>query len=408
MPKKNIPLLFIVSGGILQIPAVFQAKELGLLVAVSDRNPDAPAMKYADIPVMMNTWDVKGHIRETQKLAKKYNLVGIYTQGADVEVTVAKMAKALGLPGTDPQAAMNCKNKALMRKVFEQKKINQIPFAEVKNIEEVKIAVKKIGFPVIFKNIDNSASRGTSVVNKESQIEEAFKSAKEASKTKSALIEKFLTGPEQSVDMIVYKGKYYPAGICDRQFSTPPYRVEIGHVNLTSVPRKTQQKIYQLAEKSGRALGIDFGVAKADLILTAKGPFILEMTNRLSGGFDSQYTKPYATGMNLIRPTIKMAIGAKPDWDDLRIKWNRISACLAIFPKRGIIKDIHGVDGALRIPGVTNVIITARIGDKIDKVENSADRIGFVITIAKTRREAIKSAKTALNKIKILYEKIQR
>lgn len=401
MRKTDLPLLFIVSGGVLQIPAVFQAKELGLLTAVSDRDPNAPAMKYADIPVILDTWNVNGHIKKAKELSKKYKLVGIYTQGADVEVTVAKTAAALKLPGTNPKAALRCKNKALMRKVLMKTKLNIVPFAEVKKAKETFNAVKKIGFPVIFKNVDNSASRGTTVVSKENQIKKALQKAKQASKTNTALIEKFMVGSEHSVDMLVFNGKYYPAGICDRPFSRAPLRIELGHIVPTKLSKKKQDAIYKLTEKSSRALGIDFGVAKADILMTKQGPVILEMTNRLSGGFDAQYTKPYATGMNLIRATIKMAIGTGVDSFDIKTKYNYVSACFALFPKPGQIKKIQGIEDALQIPHITNVIMTRRVGQRIDSYENSADRAGFVIAVAKSRNLAINSVKNAIKKIKI-------
>lgn len=402
--RSGLPTILIVSGGLLQIPAIIQAKELGMITAVSDLNPNAPAMKYADIRLNLDTWDIQGHIREAKKLAQTHNLVGVYTQGADVEATVAETAKALNLPGTSTEAAWNCKNKARMRKVFVQKGMNKVDFEEVDNEKDGLIAAKRIGFPIIVKNLDNSASRGTTVVYKESELGEAIEKAKAASKTKTALIEKFLTGTEHSVDMIVFNGRYYPAGICDRPFSPPPFRIELGHINPTNLTREQQSKIYKLTEESGLALGIDFGVAKADIIYTEKGPIILEMTNRLSGGFDSQYTKPAATGLNLIRPTMKMALGGKPDFNDLKVKLHRHSACLALFPKPGKIISIKGTEEALKMPEILNVILNAKVGDQVKDAQASADRIGFVIGVGDTRAKAINSVNKAIKKISIETE----
>ncbi len=53
-----------------------------------------------------------------------------------------------------------------------------------------------------------------------------------------------------------------------------------------------------------RALGITIGCAKGDIKITPKGAMMGELAARLSGGFMSAYTYPYATGVNLIRASI--------------------------------------------------------------------------------------------------------
>src|SRR5581483_10374810 len=107
-------------------------------------------------------------------------------------------------------------------------------------------------------------------------------------------------------------------------FSYLPYLIETGHTNPTRVPAAVQEEIYRRTAWAAEIVGIDFGVAKCDFKLTEQyGPTILEMTNRLSGGFDCQYTKPLATGLDLIKATIDLAIGEELDEADLIPAWQR-------------------------------------------------------------------------------------
>ena len=99
--------VLIVCGGLLQVPAVYIARELGLKVIVTDGSANAPAMKLADEPVILDIYDVQGHRELVKSLAQRYNLRGVFTEGADVEVTVAAAGEVAGLPGIRVEAARN-------------------------------------------------------------------------------------------------------------------------------------------------------------------------------------------------------------------------------------------------------------------------------------------------------------
>ena len=51
---------------------------------------------------------------------ERYHLRGVFTEGADVEVTVAAAAAVANLPGIPIEAALNTKNKQRMRQCFDR------------------------------------------------------------------------------------------------------------------------------------------------------------------------------------------------------------------------------------------------------------------------------------------------
>ena len=55
-------------------------------------------------------------------------------------------------------------------------------------------------------------------------------------------------------------------------------------------------------------------ILKADLMLTTKGPMILELTPRLSGGWDSARSTP-ERGADFIGGALRLALGEKLDRD---------------------------------------------------------------------------------------------
>ena len=132
-----------------------------------------------------------------------------------------------------------------------------------------------------------------------------------------------MTGPEVSIDTLVFGGEAHLVTIADRHIEFPPYFVETGHTLPSNLPESIQQEVFGVMEKGIKALGITLGASKGDIKITPDGPKIGEMTARMSGGFHCQYTDPLATGMNSIKAAVHLAIGEPVDMNDLTPKWRR-------------------------------------------------------------------------------------
>lgn len=386
--------ILIVCGGLLQVPAVPIAKELGLVVVMTDARLDAPAMRLADEPVVLDIFDVAGHIRLVDELKKRYTLRGVFTEGADVEVTVAAAAAHAGLPGIPVQVAMNTKNKVRMRACFDRAGIHNPPWAEVDNIVDGPKAAERIGFPLMVKAVDNCASRGTTRVSNPDALGLAIEIAKANSTTGTALLEGCYFGEEQSVEILFdEKGRCHHLNIVDRPFALDGnYAIELGHVNPTKLSQVEREELFALTERAAEATGVRFSVFKADTIWTKDGPRILEVTARLSGGFDCQYTTPLSSGRNFIRAAMRLALGLPLDPVDLEHKWNKYAAAWVAFPTPGKVTWIDGIEKAMKLPGVKEVFLRVGVGDMIQPYRDCAARPAFVIAVGSTYDEAIRNA----------------
>ncbi|MBU1199387.1 MAG: ATP-grasp domain-containing protein [Nanoarchaeota archaeon] len=381
--KKGI---LIVGAGVLQIAAVEKAKQLGYTVYITDLHADSPAVQHADYFFKLSTKDIEGHMALAKKLKKENKIEAVYTQGCDVEYTVAMAARAAKLPGINPEAALNCNDKSRTRKILNEKKVDFVKYATAKTEEEAMKAVNKIGFPCIIKPLDNSASRGLKVLNSESEVPDAFKNAlKTCFMRKEIIIEEFLKGEEYSVDTVIFRGKLFPAGISDRQFrSIEKYCVQVGSLTPSLLPAKNQADMYELMDRAAKALGVDNGAFKGDLILIKGKPKIIEVTARTSGGFDAQYRKPYSFGIDIIKATIDIAAGKELDPIDLVPKWVKWSKTTSVFPKPGRIVRIKGLKEIEKLKGVKNIFYTMKIGDFVKDYIDCASRINHIIIVADT------------------------
>ena len=133
MKNKKI---IIIGAGLLQVPAIQIAQDMGLYAIVFDYNKDAHGMKIADLPMVVSTRDVDGSVRAARDLSKQMEINGVITVGTDASTTVAAVANALGLPGNRFEDAYAASNKIRMRERFKKNNVPQPNFFPVWNYEE--------------------------------------------------------------------------------------------------------------------------------------------------------------------------------------------------------------------------------------------------------------------------------
>jgi biotin carboxylase len=392
--------IMIIGAGILQAPAIKIARESGLLTVVTDYNPNAYGMRLADFPIVMSTRDVDGTVRVAKEFARKRPIHGVITVGTDASLTVAAVQHALDLPGNRIDVAEATTNKIKMRSRLREKTIPEPEFHPCWTYNDVVQASGKLGFPFVIKPADNMGARGVMKVEKPEVIRFAYERAKNASPRGEIIAEGFMDGPELSIDALVWQGTIYITGVADRIIEFPPYFVETGHIMPTNQPEKQVREGVEVFERGIRALGIEIGAAKGDIKLTKNGAMVGEIASRLSGGFMSAYTYPYATGVNLIRAALNVALGEPPG--DLKALHQRVSVERAIIPGSGTVRDIQGVEEALAIEGVKNVFVTTSIGETVHIPTSNVEKCGNVIAVGRNREEALSRANLGVQTVKIL------
>ena len=336
---SSMEAIWLFAGGDMQEIAAKKIIERGYKLILTDMNPNCTCSKYANEFIELDTFNIKGNLKAAVNLKNKYKIRAVVTAGADCHETVANVGRALNLNSISPEISNICRFKNKTREILMTAGISQPKFKIVGSFEEAKSAVKKIGLPVALKATNNSGSRGFSVIRDIDDLTlEVFDRAVSAGTTGYALIEELLIPleqeiAEQSVETLWYNGKMYWLNWVDRLFrkdflffdgidpkffSNIPWGVELGHINPTVHNYTVKQKVSDLIYRAGLAIGMknEKGghILKADIILTQNGPYILELTPRLSGGWDSSASTPIRGG-DFIGGAISLALGEKLDLD---------------------------------------------------------------------------------------------
>ncbi len=406
--KQAQGYFWVIGGGLLQVPLIEEVKKLGLKAIVTDRNPSCVCREKADLFFTSDIFDIPGHLNIAKKLQSDgVHIAAVLAAGIDATETMAVLAAELRLPGVNPEIARITNNKDLYRQRLKELgyPVPKFQVIDQSNLEQLPDIAKEIGFPLIIKNTSSSGSRGTRIfyVPDFKAMHEAALNAISVSRSKKALIEEFWEGEEQSVETLFdIHGNFHPCFITDRLFEKKDgYAIEIGLRNPSILSEAIQKEMFDLACRVAKDLGIKTGAAKFDMILTENGPRIIEMTTRLTGGFDCQYLVPAATGQNVLCAAALTALGQQFPKELLEKTKNKVGLTGSIWPNPGRIVAIEGLEDAKKVPGLEHVFFRYKVGDTIESYVDCTKRVCFIIVTGETESDARRALIEVKERIKI-------
>jgi biotin carboxylase len=395
---------WVIGGGLMQVPIIEKLKLKGLHSLVTDANPKAVCASLSDLFFEIDIFDIESHITLADELTRQGIIIkGVLAAGIDAPITMSAIGEHLDLNVVPRSISEIVNNKALFREWMSKNEEETPLFREFFKTEynEFQKYKKVIGYPLIIKNVNSSASRGTKIFNKEDLSEEArvFMEAIEVSRSNSCLVESVWTGSEHTVETLWdYSGNVQNIFITDRIFDySSGFPLEIGLQNPTSLNFNQQKQCFEVANRIAKKLGITIGAAKFDIIFTENGPRVIEMTTRLSGGFDCQYLVPAATGQDVLGAAIDTNLGRSISEGQLEKKYQKFAVSGSVWPQPGVVQKIVGLEPAKAVSGVNHIFMRVKEGDLITDYSNCADRAVIIIASGVTLQAAQKALDTAKN-----------
>lgn len=398
--------LLIVSGGVEAADAAIRAKAMGLTVVVSDRDPEAPGFAHADSCLIADVYGPD----ETAAAAERYNrkirkIDGVICVAADAPLTAAAVCERLGIPGLSRQAATLACDKLAMKQQFARCGVPIPWFSEVATPQALqRIAVER-GRNLVIKPADSRGSRGVQRIARVQDLDKAFQLARSYSPTQRVMVEEYLEGPQVSTESVVVGGRCHTPGFSDRNYEYleryAPYFIENGGDLPSHLPADLQEKVKAVVAKAAAALGVTDGTVKGDIVVHDGEAYVIELAARLSGGFFCTREIPLNTGVDFVGAAIRVALGEAVPEADLTPKTQTPVIQRYAFPKAGRVVSIKGAEEARSIPGVADVIVTARLGDIIPPAGDKRPSAAMVLATGSTREIALKAANDALACLRI-------
>lgn len=393
----------VLAAGLLQIPVIKKAREMGVYVIAVDDDPNAPGMALADKAI------VPGGLMNEEKLvaiAKEEQIDGVIHPCSEVAMNVmGRINDELHLSGISKEMAIRATNKHLMREAFEKYGAPSPKSFLTKDEEDAwQIFCEQFTTNAILKPSRNSGSRGIAKVEKRISKEsftELYRRALDESRDHSVLIEQFIEGPEFSVEVIVWQGEPHVLAVTDKKTTEAPYFVELGHNQPSVFPEEIQQKLKDGAIAGIKALGLSNCAAHCELKVQGGEAYLMEIGARMGGDFISTELTHLSSGIDMVAATISVVLGMEPNLQPVEEKHG---VCIRYFtPKPGKLIKIEG-DEVLKDAHVYDAEIYHKAGDMIHEVKSSLDRSGHVIVIADTVKVAIARAEKMIEEVKIITE----
>jgi biotin carboxylase len=402
----NGKTLLIVSGGVEAADAAKRAKEMGLYVVVSDRDPEAPGFAFADSCIIA---DVYGPA-ETASAAERFNrkirkIDGVICVAADAPITTATVAAKLGLPGISVETAELACDKLSMKRRFKECDVSVPWFAEISTVHELqRIAIER-GNNLVIKPVDSRGSRGVQRIAQVADLAKAYELARSHSPTQRVMVEEYLDGPQVSTESVVVDGRCHTPGFSDRNYeyldTYAPFFIENGGDLPSHLPQDIQAKVKNLVAQAAAALGVTSGTVKGDIVVHNGEPYVIELAARLSGGFFCTREIPLNTGVDFIGCAIRVALGEPVSAEELEPKVSNAVIQRYAFPAPGRVVSVGGAEDAMNVSGIAEVVITAKPGDIIPPAGDKRPSAAMVLATGVSRDAALAAANDALARLQI-------
>lgn len=426
--------ILILGAGLMQKPAILSAKELGFTVCVIDANDKAVAIPYAHKFKKIDLKDKEGILEYAKELQLEQNggLAGVFTAGTDFSASVSYVCQKLSLPSHSFLAATNASVKTQMRQCFKN---HNVPSPEFFSVSKEQIQsesqinqllqtiTSKIEYPFVVKPVDNMGARGCRMVRSQNEFASAIKVATESSRTNTAIAEEYMEGPEYSIDALVYNGTFTITGFAERHIKYPPYFIEVGHTMPAILEEDKYNQLVSVFALGAKSLGLTTGAAKADIKWTKNGPMIGEIAGRLSGGYMSGWTYPYASDINLTKQGILIACGKEPEQlikNRISVKFQPSEKCKNAEKPYELFqipcKRTSAERAWMSIPGTVEYIeniqeftdkavfdtlprATVSLGSKVDFPRNNIEKCGNIISVSHNHQIAQQVSQDAVSNI---------
>lgn len=388
--------LMIMGAGIYQVPLIERAKAMGIHTIAVSIPGNYPGFSVADEICHINTVDYEAVL----KVAREKQIDGIVTAGTDVAViTIGKVCDEMGLSGLSFAAAKVAADKTLMKECYEAHGVRTARYRKIRFTDDPEEAVRDLRYPLIFKTVDSSGSRGITRVNSREEIPRAVEGVKATTRKDYYIVEEFIIGEEFGAQAFVYGGEV--------QFVLPhgdyvfvgDTGVPVGHFAPYELSEEILADVVDQTKRAVRAMGLDNCAINADFIMRDGKTYVLEIGGRSGATCLAELVSIYY-GFDYYEKIIQAALGERPEFPQDQAVPN--ASKLLMSDRDGVLRSI--ADRNPPQENIYEVMFDYRVGETVKKFHVGPHRIGHVITKGATLAEATETLKQALEHIEIWVE----
>ena len=317
----------------------------------------------------------------------KSGIDGIIAVADRPTLVAALTAQKLGLPFHSPNSVAACRDKHKMRAIFGQAGLLAPENFCVALESDPREIAGNTHFPCVLKPIALSAGRGVIRANNADEFVAAFERIRRILEqpeirqfheawNEAIQIEQYIEGREFALEGLMTHGELTVLAIFDKPDPLEgPFFEETIYVTPSRESAEIQSAIIGTTREAVRALELFHGPVHAEMRVNANGVYMLEIAARPIGGLCARALR-FAGGFTLEDVVVLHAIGNTPDF--LTLSPRALGVMMIPVPRAGVYESVTGIEDALRVPGVDDLIITAKTGQKLLPLPEGASYTGFI------------------------------
>ena len=383
---------------------VAAAEALGVELAIASES--RPPLRPDDRFVQIDCADPTASADAVVALASATPIDAIVAaDDAGVEVA-ARASTALGLPANRPAAAAATLDKAEARRLLAAAEVAQPEFALLRSSDDPAEMVRSFGGPVVIKPTMLTAGRGVLRVDHPDDASGTVRRIRTivtdagSDPDTPLLVERYIDGPEISVEGIVWDGDVEILAIFDKP--TPlvgPAFEETIFVTPSRHPASVLADVTRLTASAVHALGLTEGPIHAEIRIEAGRPQVLEIAGRTIGGLCGRALRFGLLGAPLETMVLRHALGMRKK--SMHRETVASGVLMIPIPHAGILRAVSGVDAVRGLVGVVSVDITAPLGTAVAPPPDGDRYLGFVFARADDPATVEATLRTAMEMVTV-------
>ncbi len=307
---------------------------------------------------------------------------------ADRPTLIAALtAKKLCLPFHPPVAVAACRDKHRMRELFEAAGLPAPRHFRVAWDADPRKIAADARFPCVLKPLGLSASRGVIRANDAAEFVAAFERIRRILEqpeiqqfheevNRAIQVEEYIEGREFALEGLMTRGELEVLAIFDKPDPLEgPFFEETIYVTPSREPDAVRRAMIETTRKAVRALGLWHGPIHAEMRVNADGVYMLEIAARPIGGLCARALR-FEGGLTLEELVVLHAIGDMPS--SIALSRAASGVMMIPVPGAGIYDSVAGISEASEIDGIEDIVITAKVGQKLVPLPEGASYVGFI------------------------------
>ena len=295
----------------------------------------------------------------------------------ELQVPMAEVRSACGIPGIDVETARNFRNKDRMKRILNEAGLPCARHLLVGGPDEAMSFIEQVGFPVVAKPPAGSGSRNTFRINNIDQARDWLRWSP-PEPDRPTLLEEFVVGDEHAFDCVFVDGKPRWWNI-SRYHPTPLEVMENPWIQWAVVlPRDISGPEYAAIRQAGPAaiatFGLGTGLVHMEWFRRADGSIAISEAAVRPPGAQFSTLISYAHDFDLYSAWARLMVFGEFDPPERRYA---VGAAYLRGQGNGRVRAVHGLDEAQRV--AAGVVIEVKLPDEGQPGSGHYEGDGYVI-----------------------------